>query len=131
MCWLSTDSETANQLYGKGTFLVKTNMPSMDSTMSHTGSVNGYVQVTDPDLAPESPQAPSAQFLPMGNGAESRQTLKLFPPGYGALLESPTHTTITPMIIDTKARGNTSVPGRHGPVTNSSNVGPGEMYSTL
>jgi len=63
----------------------------------------------------------------MGNGAESRLTLKLFPPGYGALLASPTHTSINPMIIDTKARNSTSVPGRHGPVPPSSNVGPEEM----
>lgn len=127
-----------NQLYGKGKKLVRTGIPSTNPMSSHIGEVDGWAVVTDEDEAPAQPQAPSNQFLPMGNGAESRLTLKYFPRGYGALLESPTYTTINPMIIDTNARGNHSavpgtpqIPGRHGPVPKSSNVGPEAMYSGM
>ena len=122
-----------NNLFGKGTKFVKTGIPSTDPMVTHVGGMDGYSIVTDKDVAPAQPAAPATQFLPMGNGAESRLTIKYFPPGYGALLESPTHTTIQPMIIDTKARNTTAglPPGRHGPVVKASNVGPEEMYSGL
>ena len=81
--------------------------------------------------------APTSQWLLMGNGAESRHTVKYYPKGFGALLASPTYTNIVPMIIDTHARGNHSStvpgapPGRHGPVPPQANVGPEAMYSGI
>jgi hypothetical protein len=75
--------------------------------------------------------------LPMGNGAESRKTFHFFPPGYGALVGSPTTTEIRPMFIDTKNRAefgkplDPSVPTRHGPVPENSNIPPSEMYSGM
>jgi hypothetical protein len=140
--WTSVPSfEQYNHHYGttvtgKGTAYVKTGIPSTDPMMSHTGGVEGYELVTDED-APNL-HAPTSQLLMMGNGAESRHTLKVFPKAFGALVGSPTGMTINPMIIDTNSRGNRSsvpgapkVPGRHGPVPQSSNVGPGEMYSGI
>lgn len=68
----------------------------------------------------------SNQFLPMGNGAESRKTFHYFPPGYGAQVYSPTEMTLQPMIIDLRNReGKIQDPsGRHGIVPVESNVGP-------
>eukprot|EP01052_Picozoa_sp_SAG31_P014249 SAG31_NODE_877_length_11303_cov_18.744556_9_plen_890_part_00 len=128
----------SNTVMGKGKRLVQTGIPSTDTMATHTGHIEGYELVVDEDEAPANPQAPASQFLPMGNGAESRLTVKYFPVGFGALLESPTQTSINPMIIDTNARGDHSavagtpqIPGRHGPVAKASNVGPEEMYSGL
>jgi hypothetical protein len=70
--------------------------------------------------------------LPMGNGAESRFTFHMFPPGYGAQVTSPTTTEIRPMFIDTKNRwGSGDTPTRHGPVPKNSNIPPEEMYSGM
>jgi hypothetical protein len=129
----------SNQLFGKGTSLVKTGIPSAIGAMAgHTGKVAGYEIVTDEDEAPANPRAKSELLMMFGNGAESKHTIKYMPKGFGCLLGSPTYNSITPMIIDTNARGNHSsvpstpqVPGRHGPVPKSSNVGPEAMYSGI
>jgi len=131
--WEQYNHHYNNNIYGKATKLVKTGIPNTDPMSTHIGHIEGYASVTDPILAAES-TAPSFQFLPMGNGAESRKTLKYFPPGYGALLASPQRTAINPMIIDTKNRNASNdggVPGRHGYVPKESNVGPEAMYSGI
>ena len=123
---------------GRGTAHIRSGIPEVNPLNTHGGAIDGWALVTDEDVAPHSLQAPRSQLLMMGNGAESRHTLKVFPTGYGALVGSPSSMTINPMIIDTNARGNHSsvagapqIPGRHGPVPRSSNVGPEEMYSGM
>ena len=142
----------ANILYGGGTKQVTTGIPSFNPGMAgHAarGVQEGYAEITDeetlvatrpnPNPGPDPDragsgllEAPTSQWPLMGNGAEARLTLKYFPRGYGALLASPTYTSIVPMIIDTNARGKTSsTPGRHGPVPPQANVGPEAMYSGI
>jgi hypothetical protein len=126
---------------GRGTMHVKTGLPHTGTmASSHSGNIDGWALITDEDEAPRTmpgiAHGAASQLLMMGNGAESRHTLKVYPQGYGALVGSPSSMTINPMIIDTNARGNHSsvpgapqIPGRHGPVTKNSNVGPEAMYS--
>ena len=66
--------------------------------LSHTGGMPGYTIVQDSDKATPLhadlrggpyANAPTNQFLPMGNGAEARMTVKYFPPGYGSLPWAP------------------------------------------
>lgn len=128
-----------NYLYGKGTKLVKTNVPTIPSASEdyggHTGTLHGYTFVKtglDADLG-ENAAKYSSQFLPMGNGAESRKTFHFFPPGYGAQVYSPTEMTLQPMIIDQRNRkGKIQDPsGRHGIVPAESNVGPEAMCKLI
>eukprot|EP00911_Craspedida_sp_UC1_P000431 UC1_evm1s325 len=120
--WEQYNHHYTNTISGAALKLVRTEIPETDPGMSHTGSHPGHeFVVADPAAAAAAAaaSAPTSQFLPMGNGAESRLTLHLFPPGYGALIHSPTTHTVTPMIIDTKARNRTDNSTRHGPVPNN------------
>ena len=63
---------------GRGTMHVKTGIPGTDPMASHSGAIDGWALVTDEDEAPAL-HAPTHQLLMMGNGAESRHTLKVFP----------------------------------------------------
>lgn len=125
--WEQYNHHYEPQLLGKSSKIIMTNIPSLHgggcANYNHKGSDHRlvYTGTGNPAWA--------AQFLPMGNGAESRKTFKFFPPGYGAFIESPAVFSIRPMIIDTKNRNSTST--RHGPVPASSNVGPEAMYSGL
>lgn len=136
--WEQYNHHYNNNLLGKGTKLVKTGIPtypggSADEARGnhHMGKYPGYEFVQtglDAELG-ERASAYSNQFLPMGNGAESRRTFHYFPPGYGAQVYSPTEMTLMPMIIDQRNReGKIQDPsGRHGIVPKESNVGPEAM----
>lgn len=62
--WEQYNHHYNNNLYGKGTFLVKTNIPDLDPSMSHTGSVRGHTLVTDPALAPKAGTATGPRYPP-------------------------------------------------------------------
>jgi hypothetical protein len=120
-------------------YLLSTLLSTINTPHTTTGTVEGYATVTDEDEAPKVDlQSPSSIVLMMGNGAESKHSVKYLPKGFGMLIGSPKVNSMNPMIIDTNARGNHSsvpgtpqVPGRHGPVPKASNVGPEAMYSGI
>lgn len=129
--WEQYNHHYNNMVMGKGATLVKTGAPSVAADLHGTQHLPGYhvVSAATGAAAP----AYSNQFLPMGNGAESRKSFHFFPPGYGALVESPNAHQVSPMIIDTANRDGThgSPSTRHGVVPTSSNVQPDAMYSGL
>lgn len=133
--WEQYNHHYNNNVMGKGTTLVKTRVPTISDDEAHTGHKGHAFVNTDASHGNLRTRAApySNQFLPMGNGAESRKTFHFFPPGYGAQVFSPNNAVVTPMIIDTMNRD--GVPGtkstRHGIVPPSSNVGPDAMYSGI
>lgn len=140
--WEQYNHHYGNSVSGKGVAFIKDPVPKFAhefDPVTHMMGFDGYKFVsTEPGKLGAKPgKLTSTGGLPMGNGAESRKTFHFFPPGYGALVGSPTTTEIRPMFIDTKNRAefgkplDPSVPTRHGPVPENSNIPPSEMYSGM
>ena len=140
--WELYNHHYGNSIIGKGTKLVKTNIPHdhegpMEESADGSHLFPGYKFVnTNPGK--DNIRSEAAEFtsggLIIGNGAESRKTFHYFAEGYGVLVGSPNAAAMHPMIIDTKNRetgGTQQRPTGHGKVPHAATVGPDQMYSPI
>jgi len=140
--WELYNHHYGNTIMGKGTTLVKTNIPTdHDGPMAESADgahlFPGYKFVnTNPgkDNIRSPAGGLTAGGLIIGNGAESRKTFHYFAEGYGVMVQSPNAAAMHPMIIDTKNRalnGTQQRPTGHGIVPRAATVGPDQMYSPI